>query len=350
MGSVSEDRFEEDYWQAILTQGESAPDVPPPEVIERTHADKRMAAAVPGADAGARSAPTTNDEWEQAWQTTQETFARGDVFEAPVTGYNRGGLLVKMGPLNGFVPASQLAGLPRGLTEEERLEELSRRTGEALRLKIIEMDRGRNRLILSQRAVSQTDPQVEILLDSMRPGEVRWGRVSKVCDFGAFVNLGGIEGLVHVSEFSWGRVGHPSEMLKAGQQVEVYVMNVDRAQQKIALSLKRLHPDPWTLVDSKYKVGQLVEGTITKVVDFGAFARLEEGLEGLIHISELAEGNFLHPYNVVQEGQVVTLRILNIDSANHRLGLSLRQVRNSNKEITSPPAEASPTAGSTPSE
>jgi small subunit ribosomal protein S1 len=164
------------------------------------------------------------------------------------------------------------------------------------------------------------------LLAELCEGDIKRGRVTNLCSFGAFVDLGGIEGLIHVSEMSWGRVGHPSDVLRIGDEVEVYVINVNREEKKIGLSLKRLQPDPWATVEERYQVGQLVQGTITNVVSFGAFARIEEGVEGLIHISELAEGNFLHPRNVVKEGDVVTARILNIDSANHRLGLSLRRI------------------------
>jgi len=149
--------------------------------------------------------------------------------------------------------------------------------------------------------------------------------VTRLCDFGAFVDLGGFDGLLHISELSWRHVEHPGEVLDVGQEMEVYILDVDRERKRVALSLKRLEPDPWPLAAEKYEVGQTVEGTVTNVVDFGAFVRVEEGLEGLIHISELGEGNFLHPRNVVQEGDVVKARILNIDPARRRMGLSLRQ-------------------------
>jgi small subunit ribosomal protein S1 len=149
--------------------------------------------------------------------------------------------------------------------------------------------------------------------------------ISNVTSFGAFIDLGGVEGLVHISEISWDRVRHPGDVLAPGQEVEVYVLGVNPDQERIALSLKRLRPNPWSLAGANYQVGQILEGTVTNVVSFGAFVRLEEGLEGLIHVTELAEGNFLHPRNVVREGDTVKVRVLNIDTANHRLGLSLRQ-------------------------
>jgi small subunit ribosomal protein S1 len=167
------------------------------------------------------------------------------------------------------------------------------------------------------------------LLDSLSPGDICQGHVTNLCSFGAFVDLGGAEGLVHVSELSWGRVEHPSDVLEPAQPVEVYVLNVDRERGRVGLSIKRLRPDPWQFVEERYQVGQVLEVVVTHVVDFGAFARVEDGLEGLIHVSELAEGDFLHARNVVQEGDVVTVRILNIDGERRRMGLSLRQVEGS---------------------
>jgi len=160
----------------------------------------------------------------------------------------------------------------------------------------------------------------------LRKGDICEGRVTNLCDFGAFVDLGGLEGLIHISELSWGRVGHPRDLLTRGDVIKVYVMEVNQDRGRVALSLKRLQPDPWETVEQRYHVGQMVEGVITNVVDFGAFACVEEGLEGLIHVSELAEGQFLHPRNVVQEGEHVRARILNIDGRARRLGLSLRQL------------------------
>jgi small subunit ribosomal protein S1 len=271
--------------------------------------------------------PPLDDEAqvEWAWQLAQKSWEDDEIFELEVMDYNRGGLLVHLHGLRAFVPASQLVDSPNHLEDEEREAELSGRVGKNLSLKIIDVDRDRNRLILSERAAISSEEREARLLAELCEGDIRRGRVTNLCSFGAFVDLGGVEGLIHVSEMSWGRVRHPDDVLEYGREVEVYVLNVDREAKKIGLSLKRLQPDPWTTVEERYQVGQLVEGTITNVVSFGAFTQVEEGLEGLIHISELAEGNFLHPRNVVKEGDVVTARILNIDSINHRLGLSLRQ-------------------------
>ena len=270
-------------------------------------------------------------DWERA-DTLFETKERIDL---EVMGYNRGGLLVQFGRIQGFVPTSQLLDLPRELDSQARQSELASRVGGTLCLRVIELDRDRNRLIFSERAAVDS-PDAESLLQTLAEGEVRTGRVTNLCGFGVFVDLGGVEGLIHISELSWGRVNHPSDVLKPGDEIRVYVMGIEPEQHRVALSLKRLKPDPWTLVDQRYTVGQCIEGEVTNVVSFGAFVRIDEGLEGLIHISELAEGNFLHPRNVVKEGDRITARILNIDSDNHRLGLSLRQTVNHGEAPSAP--------------
>jgi len=265
--------------------------------------------------------PDTDAAWEQA----RQAFCDGQVVEGIVTGWNRGGLLVRWNDLQGFVPASQLKEVPILDDESSRDEQLARWVGEELSLKVIELDRSRNRLVFSERATMWGPKDAERLLAEITAGETRRGKVSNLCNFGAFVDLGGIDGLVHLSELSWGRITHPREVLSIGQEVEVYVMSVDRSNRRIALSLKRLQPDPWTVVNEKYHVGQLVSATITNVVDFGAFALIEDGLEGLVHVSELSETRVAHPSEVVRPGDEVQVRILRIDSANHRLGLSMRQ-------------------------
>jgi small subunit ribosomal protein S1 len=264
---------------------------------------------------------------EPDWNEATRLFESKERVDLEVIGCNRGGLLVQFGQIQGFVPASQLIELPRELSSQARQLELNGRVGQKLCLRVIELDRSRNRLIFSERAAVY-ELEAKDLLKSLTTGDVCKGHVTSLCGFGAFVDLGGVEGLIHISELSWGRVNHPGEVVNPGEDVEVFVMGVEPEQHRVALSLKRLKPDPWTLVDERYEIGQIIEAEITNVVSFGAFARVDEGLEGLIHVSELAEGNFLHPRNVVNEGERVKACILNIDSANHRLGLSLRQVSN----------------------
>jgi small subunit ribosomal protein S1 len=251
---------------------------------------------------------------------------KGDLFTLRVNSANRGGLLVEWNGLQGFVPASHLKEMSSLHGHYERMSELTSRIGESLTLRLIEVDPQQNQLVFSERATTQHSSSPDAILHTLQPGDICQGVVTNLTTFGAFVDLGGVEGLLHISEISWERVRHPGDVLRAGQDVEVQVIGVNPDQGRIALSLKRLRPDPWTQVEARYWAGQLVEGTVTNVVSFGAFVRLEEGLEGLIHISELAEGSFMHPRNVVREGDVIQARVLNIDTAKHRMGLSLRQV------------------------
>lgn len=309
---------DEGYWQALLEQGEVAapwPSSPRP---------RRPAAIRAAGNAGGPSEKAPEATPSEEWQRLQEAMAKGEVLHLPVIGHNRGGLLVRCGSLEGFVPSSHLIDLPRQLQPAERLEELARRKGQELDLYVIEVDPAQQRLVLSQRSPRVANRSGEAL-HAIRPGSILRGQVTNVCDFGAFVDLGGVEGLVHISEMSWGRVHHPADLLRAGQEVEVYVLSVDPAQERVALSLKRLHEDPWATVEERYRPGQIVQGVVTNVVDFGAFVKLEEGLEGLIHLSQLAEGEVQDPHELLHEGQEVTARILHIDGAHRRLGLSLRQ-------------------------
>jgi small subunit ribosomal protein S1 len=264
---------------------------------------------------------------EREWQALHEVFERGDIFEGKVIGYNKGGLIVSIDGIRGFIPVSQLASLPKAGANgslEERLAEMTERT---LWLKIIEMNRRQNRLILSERLAMHEwrSQQKERLVRELKEGQLYRGRVSSICDFGVFVDLGGGDGLIPLSELSWSRVKHPSEVLAVGDEVETYVMSVDPETKRIALSLRRAQPSPWDTINERYQVGQLVQATITKLAKFGAFARLEDGIEGLIHISELDDRRIEHPKEVVQEGANLTLRIISIDPQRQRLGLSLKQ-------------------------
>lgn len=324
-----EEPLEEAYWKVLLSEEDAHVNDKPTDDYEPFDELTDLKRVDDPPDAPADSAPPSDTTPISNWELARQKMDNGETLELAVTGYNRGGLLVNFHDLQGFIPASHLLDPPRGKEGEERLTELANRIDETLPLRIIELDEERNRLILSQRSATNNEGETD-LLEKLSPGERRGGYVTNICDFGAFVDLGGVEGLLHISEMSWGRVNHPSDVMRPGDRVEVYIMNVDPQQRRIALSLKRMQPDPWSLVEERYQVGQLIEGTITNVVSFGAFARVEEGLEGLIHISELAEGDFLHPRNVVKEGEQVTVRIINIDSENHRLGLSLRQAFNWN--------------------
>ena len=264
---------------------------------------------------------------ERGWRNLQKQFEEGVSVEGEVVDINKGGLVVSVEGVRGFVPLSQIADLRRGGPDEPVEARLEAMKGRRLLLKVIEMNRRRNRLILSERAALQERRarEKERLLAELQPGEVREGVVSSICDFGAFVDLGGADGLVHLSELSWGQVTHPSQVVKVGDRVRVHVVGVDRENKKIGLSLKRLQAEPWARVAENYHPGQIVTGRITKLAAFGAFAEIEPGIEGLVHISELSEDRITHPKQVVREGEEISLKILRIEPEKHRLGLSLRQ-------------------------
>lgn len=317
--------MDEAYWHALLEQGEIAPDTAfpadPQEIFDSLGIEVGMDSSAAPSPLADNNGPNSEDPWLLALQA----FEQGGLFSLRVSGANRGGLLVEWNGLQGFVPASHLNETPRSMDPHDRASELAGRIGDTVTVRLIEVDLEQRQLVFSQRAAALRSRPATDILHTLTPGRVCDGRVTNLTTFGAFVDLGGVEGLIHISELSWERVNHPEEVLDPGQEVQVYVLGVNPAQERIALSLKRLRPDPWADADSRYQIGQLVEGQVTNVVSFGAFVRIEEGLEGLIHITELAEGNFLHPRNVIREGDSVQVRVLNIDPANHRMGLSLRQ-------------------------
>lgn len=266
---------------------------------------------------------------EVSWQKIDTMLSNKETSHSKIIGYNKGGLIVPVEGLRGFVPASQISLSRRaGMSGETPEARWSRMVGEDIDVCVIEVDRERRRLILSERAASTETRESlkERVIDELKEGEIRNGRVTSLAEFGAFVNINGADGLVHLSEISWDRINHPTEVLKVGQEVKVKVISIDREKKRIGLSIRQLQDDPWTQRTTKYQVGQLVEASITRLTKFGAFARLEKDLEGLIHISEISEKRIEHPKEVLKEGDTVTLRIIKIDPANHRVGLSLRRV------------------------
>ncbi len=266
---------------------------------------------------------------EKDWDEAERLFKADDMVVSEVIGNNKGGLIVSFGHVRGFVPGSQLTSVQYSASNKaDRWDQL---TGKKLKLKIIEVDRSRNRLILSERAAAddlRKEQQKERakLLDDLNEGDVRKGRVTSLAEFGAFVDIGGIDGLIHLSELAWTHVSHPGEILKVGDDIEVYILNVEHDQQRVALSLKRLQPEPWSEVFEHYQIDQIVDATITKLTNFGAFARIDNRIEGLIHISELSDRNITHPKEVVSEEQEVKVRIIHIDPERRRMGLSMKQV------------------------
>jgi small subunit ribosomal protein S1 len=265
---------------------------------------------------------------ERGWRVLQTRFEEGESFEAEVTGYNKGGLLVNVEGVNAFVPLSQVVGV-RPDRDDGADGSLAQMAGRRLRLKVIEINRRRNRVILSERAALQEyrSQQKEKLLSELREGEIRRGKITSVRPFGVFVDLGGADGLAHLSELTWERGKSPEEIYHVGDEVDVFVMKVDPETRKIALSLRRAQPERWEEIVDHYRVGQVVPGRVTKLVTFGAFARIEGPVEGLIHVSELSERRITHPREVVHEGDVVPLKIVRIERDKHRIGLSLRAAR-----------------------
>lgn len=266
---------------------------------------------------------------ESDWISAAELMESNEIFHGTITGYNKGGLIVEYGRLRGFIPSSQVSPSRRaaagGGTPDQRWGKM---VGEEVIARAIEVDRERRRLIFSELAALQEAREIykERLLKEIEIGDDLEGRVTSLAQFGAFVNINGADGLVHLTEVSWERIKHPNEVLKVGQEVNVKVISIDRAQKRIGLSIRQLQADPWPEKVAKFRDGQLVEGLIVRLAKFGAFARIADGLEGLIHISELSDRRVEHPKEVLTEGETVTLRIINIDVAQHRIGLSLRKV------------------------
>jgi small subunit ribosomal protein S1 len=266
---------------------------------------------------------------QMTWENVERMLSEEEVIESKVTGFNKGGLIVAVGGLRGFVPASQISMARRsasvGDTPEQRWAKM---IGDPISVRIVEVDRERRRLILSERAANTESRQSikERVISELEIGRTYTGRVTSLAEFGAFVNVNGADGLVHLSEISWEHVQHPSEALEVGQEVKVRVINIDRDKKRIGLSIRQLQEDPWQSKVEKFSVGQLVEGVITRLTKFGAFARLEGDLEGLIHISEISDHRIEHPKEALKDGDVKTLRIIRIDTDQHRIGLSLRKV------------------------
>jgi small subunit ribosomal protein S1 len=262
---------------------------------------------------------------QEDWLIAEKLLESQDVYESRVTGSNRGGLTVEFGRLRGFVPMSQLIGFNRIRQPAERQRRLDAMVDEEILLKVIEVNRRRRRLILSQRAAAKEwrATRRQDLLEELEADQVRRGRISQITDFGLFVNLGGMDGLVHISELSWGRIENPGEVYHAGQRVKVKVLNVDRDRQRIALSIKALTPDPWESAVERYPIGRLVQGRVTQVVDFGIFIELEPGIEGLLHNSELSD---IAQREELSSGEAVLVKVIRVEPDRRRIGLSVRQV------------------------
>ncbi len=256
-------------------------------------------------------------EYERAWNRVEEKFNKGENVEGEVIEVVKGGLILDIG-LRGFLPAS--------LVDLRRVKDLNAYLGTRIEARVIEMDRNRNNVVLSRRVVLEEARKAERseILSKLKPGMRLKGTVSSIVDFGAFVDLGGIDGLIHISELSWNHVNHPSEVVKVGQEVEVQVLDVDLNRERISLGLKQTQEDPWRSLVKKYPVGAIVEGTVTKLVTFGAFVDLGDGIEGLVHISEMAKQHVDAPSQVCKVGDKVQVKVMEIDLDRRRISLSMK--------------------------
>lgn len=261
------------------------------------------------------------------WLLAEQLLESGEVTLRKVIAYNKGGMLVDFGHLRGFIPASHLVNLPRNLNEDQRRIEMEKRIGQELPVKVIEVARRRRRLVLSHQLAEREyrANRKEELFSRLKVGDVVEGVVRSMRPFGAFVDIGGADGLLHVSEIGWASVGHPRDVLNVGDTIKVEILSLDAERNRIALSRKRLLANPWDSVETRYISGGIVKATITRVVDFGAFAELEPGVEGLIHISELADITVAEPLKTVRTGDVTPVKILRVDPRRQRIGLSRRQ-------------------------
>ncbi len=263
---------------------------------------------------------------EIAWDRLYKAHEEKETLDAPVVEEVKGGLVLDVFGLRGFMPASHV---DRGYVSD-----LSQYVGDEVRARVIELDRNKNRIILSRKTVldEEYEQKRHETWSSLEEGEVREGVVKGITDFGAFVDLGGVDGLLHVSQMSWGRVEHPSDVVSVGDETEVKVLRVDRDEEKISLGLKQLQPDPWETVDENYFPGDLIDGRVMRIAPFGVFVELEPGVEGLVHISELADYHVTEPSEVVSEGEDITVKVLQVQPDERRISLSLKEARREKEE------------------
>ncbi|MEZ4515865.1 MAG: S1 RNA-binding domain-containing protein [Chloroflexota bacterium] len=263
---------------------------------------------------------------QDPWELAKALLESDQIVELRVLGYNKGGLLVLWKDIQGFVPVSQLIDFPQFQSPRDKMQALSAWIGRTLKLKVIEVNPASTRLIFSERATLVGADERDNLLNSISAGDRVVGTITNFTDFGAFADLGGVEGLLHISEISWRKLSHPTDVLQPGQQLDLLVLDVDPASGKVRLSSKQLRQNPWVGVDDRYKPDQLVCGIVNRITSYGAFVALEEELDGLVHITEMAEGSFLHPRDVVRMGETIQARVLHVDPSRTRIALTLRGV------------------------
>jgi small subunit ribosomal protein S1 len=268
------------------------------------------------------------------WQRAEKLMESKEIFEAEISGYNRGGLTIQFGRIRGFIPLSHIVGMPRNIPQNERRERQKAMVGRDVGLRVIEVDRRRRRLILSQRLAHRAwqRKRKRELLEELEVGERRTGHVTSITDFGVFVDVGGADGLVHLSELSWGRVDDAHEVCSVGDELEVAVLSIDKDRERIGLSLKQTKEDPWATVGERYREGDLIEGKVTQVSSIGAFVEVEPGVEGLLHVSELVGAPAVVPEEVLKAGDKIPVKVIRVESNRRRIGLSARRVSRSEWE------------------
>ena len=271
---------------------------------------------------------------EEGWRELQKYQEEDQAIEGTIIGFNRGGCILDVANVQGFVPMSQLLTISRDVFQTDSddgpvdaRQQQKQLIGTSLTVKVLEVNRARNRAIFSERSAlqKQRDEQKAELIQVIQEGDVRKGVVTGISNFGAFVDLGGADGLIHISEMSWSMVQSPADVVKVGEELDVYILKVDKEALKIALSLRRLSPKPWETIEERYLVGDVVDAVVTKLANFGAFAKLEDTIEGLIHLTELSVDPIEHPNEIIKEGDVIQVKILKIEPDRKRLGLSLIQ-------------------------
>lgn len=319
-----------------------------PEFVKNLHVGQVVDVVIsrPPEDDGTFQLSIADALQQRDWIDAQELLDSGKIVTHKVIGYNKGGLTIEFRHLKGFVPASHVIDMPRNMSEDQRRVELEGYNGQDMRLKVIEVDRRRRRLVMSQMLAEREyrDSRREELFSSLKVGDIIEGEVRNLRPFGAFVDIGGADGLLHVSEIGWSPIGHPREALTVGEKIQVQVIRMDPKEQRIGLSRKRALPNPWDNIEMHYRTGDVVTATITRVVDFGAFAQLEPGVEGLIHISELADIAVAEPLKTIAAGDEVKVKVLRVDSKRQRIGLSRRQAEGSSD------TESDSSAADTPSD
>lgn len=306
---------DENYWNSLLDLAESAEPEQLPE--SDVYADTYFPSS------------SLKSAEDKLWRIADEALAHDELFDLEVISFNKGGLLVNWRGLTGFVPASHLIVVPQSTDLDKRYNVLGERVGSMIRVRFIEVSQQDDRLIFSERAAQVDGNTRQNLWDHIELDAILEGIITNLTDFGAFVDLGGIEGLIHISELSWSRLKHPGEIVTVGQTIKVKVLQIDRSRKRVALSYKQMRVDPWHKIGERYKPGQLIEGVIREVVQYGAFVTLEEELEGLIHVSEFGNDDNRNPQELVTAGQFVVARIIQVNARDRRIALSLRDLINS---------------------